>query len=85
MESEFWPYLAGAATLTAVLLYVLTWTKILVPRWIYDDKDKEVDELKKALALERQRGDTAVVAATATRDVLLALQSRSTDVVQKKD
>jgi hypothetical protein len=80
---ELWPYVAGGGL--ALLVYIMTLTKILVPGWVYDDKKKECEELKRALEIERQRGDTATAAAATTRDVLFALQTRSSDVAQKKD
>jgi hypothetical protein len=85
MESETLPYLAGIGVVTAIFLYVATWTKILVPGWLYKEKESEIEELKRTIALERQRGDTAVAAASATRDVLLAIQARSPNVVKTQD
>ena len=48
---------------------------LIFPRSVVTDKDAEITELKAALAAERQRGDAAVAAAAASRDVLAAFQA----------
>lgn len=48
---------------------------LIVPRSVVSDKDAEITELKAALAAERQRGEAAVAAAAASRDVLAAFQA----------
>ncbi len=48
---------------------------LIVPRSVAADKDREITELKAALAAERQRCDAAVAAAAASRDVLAAFQA----------
>ena len=62
---------AGVAGVFCVLFVV----GLIVPRSVVADKDAEIAELKQALGAERQRADTAVSAATATRDVLAAIQA----------
>lgn len=59
----------------AVVVIILIISQVLVPGWIYRDKKAEADELKKALDIERQRGDAAVAAASATRELLQSIRS----------
>jgi len=47
---------------------------LIVPRAVVADKNAEIAELKKALESERDRANTAVAAASATRDILTAIQ-----------
>jgi hypothetical protein len=47
---------------------------LIYPRAVLADKNAEIAELKEALAAERERANTAVAAASATRDVLAAIQ-----------
>jgi hypothetical protein len=47
---------------------------LIYPRSVVTDKNAEITELKDALKAERDRANTAVAAATATRDVLAAIQ-----------
>lgn len=47
---------------------------LIVPRAVVADKNAEIAELKKALESERDRANTAVAAASATRDILAAIQ-----------
>lgn len=54
-----------------VILFVLG---LVYPRQVVTDLKSEVAELKQALAAERQKGDAGVAAATATRDILAAIQ-----------
>jgi hypothetical protein len=53
------------------ILFVLG---IVYPRPVITDLKAENAELKKALEAERDRANTAVAAASATRDVLAAIQ-----------
>jgi hypothetical protein len=46
----------------------------IYPRSVLSDKNAEILELKEALAAERDRANTAVAAASATRDILAAIQ-----------
>ncbi len=46
----------------------------IFPRSVVTDLKQEIAGLKEALRAERDRADTAVAAATATRDVLAAIQ-----------
>lgn len=61
---------AGVAGVFCVLFIV----GLIYPRSVLTDKDTQIAELKKALEAERDRANTAVVAASATRDVMTALQ-----------
>lgn len=47
---------------------------LIYPRSVIKDRDTEIAELKQALAAERDRANSAVAAATTTRDVLAAFQ-----------
>lgn len=67
------PFLVNGSL--AVVFLILIISQVFVPGWIYKDKKAEADELKKALELERQRGDAAVAAASATRELLQAIRS----------
>lgn len=44
------------------------------PRSVVNDLKTEIAELKEALEAERSRANTAVAAASATRDILAAIQ-----------
>lgn len=46
----------------------------IVPGFVVKDKDAEIAELKQAVAEERARANSAVTAASATRDILAAIQ-----------
>jgi hypothetical protein len=46
----------------------------IYPRQVVNDKNAEITELKEALQAERDRANTAVAAASATRDILAAIQ-----------
>lgn len=56
------------------LLFVLG---LIVPKNVYDDIKAERDSYIQALKDERQRSDSAVAAASATSNVLAAIQSRA--------
>ena len=47
---------------------------LIYPRSVIADKNTEIAELKEALEAERGRANTAVAAASATRDILAAIQ-----------
>lgn len=47
---------------------------LIVPKFVVDDLRSEVTELKEALEAERDRANASVAAASATRDVLAAIQ-----------
>ena len=61
---------AGACGVFCILFI----TGLIVPRSVVTDKSAEIAELKEALAAERDRANTAVAAASATRDILAAIQ-----------
>lgn len=61
-----------ASAYLALFIYLLV-AGHMIPGHIYKDLREENEELKAALASERARGDAAVSAAGATRDLLLAL------------
>jgi hypothetical protein len=46
----------------------------IYPKTVIADKNAEIAELKQALEAERERANTAVAAASATRDILAAIQ-----------
>ena len=62
---------AGVAGVFCVLFVV----GLIYPKAVVADKDKRIAELEAIIAAERQRGDAAVAAATASRDVLMAFQA----------
>jgi uncharacterized membrane protein len=47
---------------------------LIYPKSVIADKNAEIAELKEALQAERERANTAVAAASATRDILAAIQ-----------
>ena len=47
---------------------------LIVPKFVVDDMRAEITELKAALEAERERASASVAAASATRDVLAAIQ-----------
>jgi hypothetical protein len=47
---------------------------LIYPRSVVSDKDAVIAELKEALEAERDRANAAVAAASATRDILAAIQ-----------
>lgn len=53
------------------LLFVIG---LIFPRSVVSDQKQEIAELKEALQAERDRANTAVAAATTTRDILAAIQ-----------
>jgi hypothetical protein len=61
---------AGVAGVFCVLFV----TGLIFPRSVLADLKAEIAELKEALEAERDRANTAVTAATATKDVLTAIQ-----------
>lgn len=61
---------SGVAGVFCVLFII----GVIYPRSVVNDKDEEIGELKAALAAERSRADAAVAAASATRDILAAIQ-----------
>lgn len=72
VDSTLWSVLASAGVAGVFcLLFVLG---LIVPKSVVDDKDAVIAELKEALAAERDRANAAVSAASATRDILAAIQ-----------
>ena len=53
------------------LLFILG---LIFPKSVVADKDRQIAELKDALEAQRDRSDAAVAAASATRDVMAAIQ-----------
>jgi hypothetical protein len=47
---------------------------LIVPKFVVEDLKAEVTELKEAVEAERDRANASVAAASATRDVLAAIQ-----------
>lgn len=56
---------------------ILLITGMIVPKFVLDDKISENRELKDAVAAERTRADTAVAAASATREIITAIRETS--------
>lgn len=61
---------SGVAGVFCVLFII----GIVFPRGVVEDLREENKELKAALESERDRANAAVTAATATRDILAAIQ-----------
>lgn len=61
---------AGVAGVFCILFIV----GLICPKSVIDDKNAEIAELKEALQAERNRANTSVAAASATRDLLTAIQ-----------
>ncbi len=72
MDSGLVSILTGAGV--AGVFCVLFILGLIYPRSVVSDKDAQIAELKQALEAERDRASTAVAAASATRDVMTALQ-----------
>lgn len=47
---------------------------LIYPRAVVADKDREIAELRTALEAERNRANASVAAASATKDILAAIQ-----------
>jgi hypothetical protein len=62
---------AGVAGVVCILLIL----GVLVPKFVVDDLKEENRELKADRDAQRDRADTAIAAAQASRDVLAALQA----------
>jgi hypothetical protein len=71
-DSSLISILTGAGV--AGVFCVLFVCGLIVPKFVVTDKDAEIAELKAALAAERDRGDASVAGASATRDILAAIQ-----------
>lgn len=72
MDSTLITILTGSGVCGAFcLLFIFG---IVFPRGVVDDLREENKELKAAVASERDRANAAVTAATATRDILAAIQ-----------
>ena len=61
---------AGACGVFCVLFIL----GLIHPRTVVSDLKAEIGELKEALEAERDRANTSVAAASATRDILAAIQ-----------
>ena len=61
---------AGVAGVFCILFI----TGLVFPRSVLADLKEEIGEMKEALEAERDRANTAVAAASATRDLLAAIQ-----------
>lgn len=72
MDSALMSILTGSGV--AGVFCVLFIIGVIYPKGVVADKDEEISELKAALAAERSRADAAVAAASATRDILAAIQ-----------
>lgn len=72
MDTSLASLLAGAGV--AGVFCVLFVTGWIFPKRVVDDKDAEIAELKAENTALRERADTAVAAASATRDLLAAIR-----------
>jgi hypothetical protein len=72
VDSALWNVLTGAGVAGVFcLLFVLG---LIYPKGVVDDLKEENKELKEALSAQRDRSDSAVTAASATRDILAAIK-----------
>lgn len=77
------PYITGAGGALVVLVVAVTLLLAgrVMPRSTHDEivalKDKQIADLAAARDRERDRADAAVLAAQATKDVLLALHKEA--------
>jgi hypothetical protein len=65
------PLISGGIAGVFCILFICG---LIVPRSVVDDQKAEIKELKDALEAERDRANAAVTAATATREILAAIQ-----------
>lgn len=72
MDTSIATILAGAGVAGVWVICFLV--GLIYPKSVVTDLKTEITELKQALGAERDRADTAVAAASATRDVLAAIQ-----------
>jgi hypothetical protein len=72
MDSGLVSILTGAGV--AGVFCVLFVLGLIYPRSVITDLKAEIAELKEALEAERDRANTSVAAASATRDILAAIQ-----------
>jgi len=72
VDSALLTTLTGAGV--AGVFCVLFVFGLIVPKFVVQDLKAEVTELKEALEAERDRANASVAAASATRDVLAAIQ-----------
>lgn len=71
-DSALLSTLAGAGV--AGVFCVLFVCGLIFPKFIVDDLKAEIGELKEALEAERDRANASVAGASATRDILAAIQ-----------
>lgn len=72
VDSTLWNVLTGAGV--AGVLCILLILGILVPKHVVDDLKEELREVKADRDAQRDRADTAVVAAEATRSLMTAIR-----------
>jgi hypothetical protein len=66
-------YIGGGTGGTAVVFFVLWLTGMIHTKAAMDEKKEEIGELKRALELERKRGDAGVLTGQIVRDVMTSL------------
>jgi hypothetical protein len=71
-DSTLLSILTGAGV--AGVFCVLFVCGLVFPKFIVDDLKAEITELKEALEAERDRANASVAGASATRDILAAIQ-----------
>lgn len=74
----------GVAAVVLVVFVYLVVGGHLVSGKIYESKVAECEKLKEAVAAERGRGDTAVAAAAAVRELLLAVRGGAASVAEQE-
>ena len=72
MDTALYTILSSAGT--AGVFCVLFIIGAIYPRSVVAGKDAEIAEYKQALEAERERANASVAAASATRDILAAIQ-----------
>jgi hypothetical protein len=66
-------YIGGGTGGTAIVFFVLWLAGLIHTKAAMDEKKEEIGELKRALELERKRGDAGVLTGQIVRDVMTSL------------
>jgi hypothetical protein len=72
--SELVQLVGGSTGLTAISFFGMWLTGLIHTRAELEDKNKQIEEYKQALALERARSDTLVATGQIVREVMSGLR-----------